>query len=244
MRIIITISLVVAFSSGAALSQSNREDFRRTRIGVMLSPDLSYRVLSYNEPNAWIEDIRNSREKSIYGITGGLGLNYDLSENTVLESGIFFSVKGYQTSSMGLKWPMQNQSYPVSSKVRFSFKFLELPLRLKYFISSGERVRFFVAAGPSINFFMQRKTTVVSELPDGDKNRDHSTVNAGYSRFSLAAVAGIGVEYYLSQRVLITAEPVYRQFVTSLVVDDDAKEYPYSVGMNVGVYYRLLAKDR
>lgn len=242
MKTWVTINLIVMFATGHALSQS-KEEYKRTSMGIVLSPGVSYRWLSYSHPDSWIEDIRNEREESIYALTAGLSLNYDLRANMVLESGVLYAVKGYQTNSIELQWATPDQKFPVSSKARFNLKFLELPLRFKYFVLKGDRFRSFVVVGPSVNFFVQKRINVISEFPDGDKAKNHSEVNTGYARFSLAATIGIGVEYALSRRLLIMAEPVYTQFVTSVIVGDEAKEYPYSVGMNMGLLYRFRRKN-
>jgi len=56
--------------------------------------------------------------------------------------------------------------------------------------------------------------------------------------------AGFGIRYDLTKRVCISVEPVYRQFINSIVVDRKAKEYPYSIGANVGIYYSFRKKSK
>ncbi len=118
-----------------------------------------------------------------------------------------------------------------------------MPLKVNYLIG-GKKLKFFVSGGVSINVFSEKKTTVVSQFTNGDRTLTNSVIDLAYRKFNLAVIAGFGIKYDLTKRFSISFEPVYRQFINSIVVDKKAREYPYSIGANVGMYYTLKKKTR
>lgn len=76
-----------------------------------------------------------------------------------------------------------------------------------------------------------------AEYSDG-----HTEINKsfyyGLSRMNIAAVAGIGMYYFVSEKMHIRIEPVFRHAITP-IVDAPIKQYSYSAGINAGIYFSL-----
>jgi len=217
--------------------------FKRCKVGIVYSPDYCYRLLSYPSSNKQIQDLRNNEEVSTYGYTTGLSIRIDLTCKIIVETGLLYSVKGEQTKNTDLVWATPNPEFPVKSKTQYQFKYIEIPMKVNYLLG-GKKIRIFVSVGVSLNVFSEKKTKVISQFANGHKSSESSVVDLGYLKFNLAAIAGFGIKYDLTKRVYISVEPVYRQFINSIVADKKAKEYPYSIGANVGIYYSFKKKRK
>lgn len=229
--------------STLALGQSKDSiQFRRFKIGVTFSPDYCYRILKYDPSNKWVQDLRNDEEEPIFGFTTGFGIKMNLTNRVVLETGLFYSIKGQQTRNTDLVWTAPNADLPVKSKTQYHFKYIDIPLKAQYFFGN-RKIKYFLSAGVSFNIFSEKATKVVSEFEDGHTTSENSIVDLGYLKFNLAAIIGCGIRYDATERISISAEPVYRQFINSIVADKKAKEYPYSIGTNFAVYYSLKKKS-
>ena len=156
---------------------------------------------------------------------------------------MLYSVKGEQTGYIDLTWQSPGSSYASKAKTKFRFIYLELPLSVCRVFGDG-KVSFLTTAGVSLNLFAQRETNVISILSNGDKITSSSDVDLGYSKFNIAGTLGLGVKYTLSNRLSISVKSIYRQFLNSIVVDKKAKEYIYSVGTNVEVYYKIKHRNK
>lgn len=236
--------VITLFSSTFALPQSvDSTKFKRLKFGIIFSPDYCYRLLNYHSSNKWVQDLRNDEEVPTFGYTTGLGLKIDLTNKLALEAGLYYSIKGEQTKINELIWTTPSSDYPIKSKSKYQYKYIDIPLTVQYFLGS-RRIRPFVSAGFSASIFSEKKTKIISEFSDGHKTSESSTIDLAYLKFNLVAIVGFGIKYDISKRIFLTIEPVYRQFINSIVVDHNAKEYPFSIGANFGVYYTFKKKNR
>jgi len=233
------LSIVALLFSSVVFGQSaDSTGWKSVKVGVVFAPEYCYRLLNYHPSNGWVEDLRNNEEEATFGFTTGLGFKMNLSSKFVFESGLFYSIKGEQIKSKDLEWASPNPDFPVNSKAKYHFKYIELPLKAQYLIGSG-RLKGFVSAGVAVNIFSEKETKIISASADGHSTSEPSVVDLGYLKFNVAAVLGVGMTYDLTRRFSISVEPVYKRFLNSIVVDDQAKEYPYSFGANFGVYYAI-----
>jgi opacity protein-like surface antigen len=216
---------------------------KRIKVGIVYSPDYCYRLLNYYSSNKWVQDLRNDEETGTFGYTTGLGIKIDLTSKIILETGLLYSIKGEQTKNTDLVWATPNPDFPVKSKTQYQFKYIDIPVKINY-LWGGKRAKIFVSAGVSANVFSEKKTKVISEFANGHKTSESSVIDLGYLKFNLAGIIGFGIKYDLTKRISISVEPIYRQFINSIVVDKKAKEYPYSFGANVGVYYSFKKKNK
>ena len=237
------IFLLTMLFTSALLWSGEADSIRlgKIKIGIVFSPDYCYRFLNYRSSEKWIQDLRNEEEVATFGYTTGLGIKIELSNKILLETGVYYSIMGEQTKTTELFWVNSSPDFPAKSKTQYQFKYINIPLKLHYVFGS-KKVSYFVSAGFSINIFTEKKTKVILEFKNGHKTSDNSVVDLGYLKFNLATVIGFGIKYDVTKKISISIEPVYRQFINSIVVGTGTKEYPYSLGANIGVYYTFGRK--
>jgi hypothetical protein len=112
-------------------------------------------------------------------------------------------------------------------------------MSVSYGFFTSEKVIVFARAGLSAGVFLSKKTKVIATYAGGDDAVHASSKQVGYARFNLSATIGAGIDYRLSKRFTVRAEPFYQRSLTSIVVDNSAREYLYSFGVTTGVYYSL-----
>ena len=236
--------VIILFVSTTVLAQSvDSIKFKRVKVGIVFSPDYCYRLLNYHSSNKWVQDLRNDEEVPTFGYTTGISLKIDATSKIVLETGFYYSIKGERTKTIEFTWATPSSDYPSKSKTQYQYKYIDIPLKVQYFLGS-KRIKPFISVGVSATIFSEKKTKVILEFSDGHKASENSTTDLACLKFNLVTIVGFGIKYDLSKRIFIIIEPVYRQFINSIVVDRSAKEHPFSIGTNFGVYYTLKKKDK
>lgn len=223
----------------AAIGQPEKQMRRLTAIGIVASPDFSYRTLKFASSNSWIEERRNREEIGNYGFTAGFVMDFRLHKKVKVESGLLFSNKGLKTKFEDLVWASGDPLMPAKSKTIYRFKYLTLPANFHYSFPTRKKVGLFVTAGISANIFLVKKTKVALHYTNGNSDEHASSRQTGYSKFNLAVSVGAGVEYQPLNRIIIRTAPFYQRFLNSIVVDNAAKEYLFSFGVSTGVHYVL-----
>ncbi len=208
----------------------------------MYSPDYCYRLLNYTYPNEWIAEMRNKEETGMFGFTTGLSFKKAITRKFALEIGIQYVLRGEKTKPVKLNWQGNvNEEYPEKSITKFKYRYVEFPIKGNYLFRI-RNLQCFVSAGISINIFTKKTSVVIVEYTNDRKTKSKSDLNIGQSKFNMAGVIGFGVQYAFNEKISVSLEPVYRQFFTSIVAGQTAKEYPFSIGANVGIYYTFVKK--
>jgi len=55
---------------------------------------------------------------------------------------------------------------------------------------------------------------------------------------NFAVLAGIGMDYDFKSKIKFRIEPIYRRSINT-IINAPIKGYLYSVGLNIGVYYKI-----
>lgn len=231
----VTILLVLAISVFAQTSDTSW--VRRNRVGIFFSPHLSYRLLNYDHSAGWVEQSRNSNEKTTFGFRAGISYHYFITRKIACKIGAAFLQNGFETKKNDLNWISSDPDFPSENKTVFKYHYLEVPLVLNYYVFHKPKVDVFISAGISTNVFLQKKTKVKLIYPDGHRNNDSAVEQVGYSKVNFGASIGFGMEYKLSKRMTGVIEPSIHQFLTSTIVDGHSKEYLNSLGVNIGFNY-------
>lgn len=240
MRIIL-FAILLHITTSAICQSPATVKLEGIKLSLVFAPDYCYRLLNYNSSYQWVEEIRNGEEMPTFGYTAGIGVKMNLTRKTVIETGLFYSVKGEQTKTREVNWVTSNTDLPMASKVQYHFTYIDIPLKFNYLLG-GRKIKVFISSGVAMNIFIEKKSNVILEFNDGHNTSEISAVDLGYLRFNLSALIGIGIKYTMSNRFSIYAEPVYRQYLSSIVADRKASEYPYSIGASIGVYYSFRKK--
>jgi hypothetical protein len=212
---------------------------RLTSVGVMISPDFSYRTLNFSSSNQWVADRRDDTEAGNFGFATTIETHFKLGRKMTLETGLSYTNKSLKTKSEELTWTSDDPSLPSGSKTIYRYKYLTIPVIISYRFFDTGKISLFAAAGVSANVFLAKKTKVVTTYPDGDTDSHASSKQTGYLKFNLSATLGAGIDYRFSKRFIFRAEPFFQRSLTSIVADKAAKEYLFSFGVSTGVHYSL-----
>jgi hypothetical protein len=222
--------------SFTAYSQQDSVRLSKISVGAVYSPDYCFRILHFPSSSQWVKEIRNAEEMPMFGFSAGLGLNYKLNSKIGLETGAYYTIRGEQTKKTELTWVSPDPAFPDKSRTKFKYTIIEFPLKINYYLKKG-KLSYAVSLGISANVFSEKNSKVILEYGDGHKTKAVSNVNIGYRKFNSAILIGVELNYQLIERVAFRFNPVYRQNITSILIDGKSKEYPYSIGVAVGVYY-------
>jgi hypothetical protein len=217
--------------------QSETPQRKLTSIGIIFSPDYSYRTLNFASSNQWVAEKRNKEEVPNIGFSTGVHIRYRLREKLTLETGLRYANKSLKTKCEALIWASSDPTLPTRSKTIYRFKYLVFPVSFSYSFRSRGKVNLFVTTGVTANIFLFKKTSVVTA--GGNDNSHASSKQMGYSKINLSASIGVGVDYRLSKRFVLSAQPFYQRSLMSIVANRQAKEYLFSYGITTGIHYLL-----
>jgi Outer membrane protein beta-barrel domain len=212
---------------------------KKTRIGIVLSPDYCYRVLKADNSemgNSFLIT-RNRAEESKFGNSAGLTASTILGTRISVETGIVFSDKGYRNKTTDIIPNDPEPDVPVSYSSVDHYFYLDVPAKADYYLLTG-RLKMFLSAGLIADFYLEHKVKTTFNYVDGNSKKYSSKQDYTHSFVILSAVGGIGLEYNLSDRLGFRFEPEYRRFLQP-VFNTPIRAYLYSFGINTGVYYQI-----
>jgi hypothetical protein len=232
-QIIILLLLLLPFASFCQKADSAKT--KKMQIGLSYSSDYCYRKLkSDNASNKWMEDDSLNVPKLGYSV--GLNFMYSINKKVSLEAGVLFSDKGTKTK----KYYFGNPGYgdlPANNIFIFHYYYMDVPVKANYYILTG-KFKLFVTGGISTNIALTQRATSIMEYGNRTTATTKSTIDPGFSRFNFAALAGCGIFYPITNRVNLKVEPVFKHSINSITTIS-VKNYLYSYGLNLGVYYNL-----
>jgi hypothetical protein len=226
----------------AIISLSSVAQEKKLAIGINFSPDYSYRALNYRSGDRsyarYIAE-RNGDEYGKLGFTTGINAAYFFKENLALEAGIQYANKGYK-STWGMPVIMTpKEPYISGGKELYKYNFIDIPLKLNYFIGS-KKVRAVAGVGIVPSIFLSSKYKTISYYTNGDKEiRKLNGPYHNYNPINVGAIASIGADIALSEVLHLRIEPTFRYQFVNLYRDYDIKEHLWSAGLNFGMYYHL-----
>ncbi len=231
-------TLFLLFLSCTGFGQtSDSNAVKKIVVGFTFSPDYCYRTLypSSGTYGQVIADMRDTMEIPRMGFTSGVSLLYQINKLFTLESGLKIADRGEKTHVITLV-PIEPDPNLPSNKVvdTYHFLYLNIPLLLNYkvgiknpeiFLSAGFSTGFFIKQWTTVKYIGAHKKTVLNEPNDCTK-------------INLSAMLGFGVNYQISKKFSIRFQPLFSYSITP-VCKVPLKEYHYSLGANMGLYYQL-----
>jgi hypothetical protein len=234
MRLGVVILILLPFS---VFGQSESSQRRIQSLGIVFAPEFGYRSLNYASSHEWVEVSRDETEVGNYGFTTGVKVRLRSKRTWRLETGLLFANKSFKTRNEELIWTSDDPALPQSTKTIYRLKYLSLPINIHYPLMVKNRLTLAANGGLSANVFLSAKTKVIIGYGDGHETSHASVKQVGHSRFSLSGLIGATVDYKLSDKFVITAEPHYQRFLTSINADNNAKEHLYSFGIGLAASY-------
>jgi len=218
-------------------------------LGASVSPGIAFRVLAPTEGNdLWSNYIagRNSYEEPRFAYGGRLICALDLSSRFSVEGGLGYTLMGYQLNMDALTYgdaidPNRGFIYQINYinpiAIRYSFHYLELPLRLVLHCGKG-RLRSITGAGLSTGYLLKSTTTSVMGNADGSTDRSTSESSTDYNTVCLFPTLSSGVSYALNDHLELRLEPQARYGVLRLI-DEPVTAHLWSAGVGFGCMWLL-----
>jgi len=125
-----------------------------------------------------------------------------------------------------------NLSY-VNNSLHQNFNYLELPVIMRYKILD-RKIDFNVVGAISYNILLANSAYTYL---DGIKTYIGRT--EGLRPFTFSSAVGMGVEYNLTDRLLLNVEPTFRYYMTPLGGISGSTIHPYSFGILSGVSFKF-----
>jgi hypothetical protein len=241
MRHTFILILISFLSSNISTAQNTEIAKRKFLIGLSFEPNIAYRQLNYTQPNSWVEDLRNEKELPKFGFSTGINLRYKVNPKFSFDGAIIFANRGMTTKKIDLEWVSPNAEYLTKSKTTYSYYYIEIPIKGNYHFKVG-KLKAYVTGGVSLNNFTNRVTKTITYTENGKSNSEKAAVNYGFVPNTYSAILGLGIDIPFKNRWLLNFEPLYRQNFTSISYERNGKEYFFSVGANVKLFYQFQRK--
>jgi hypothetical protein len=224
------------------------QDARKWFLGCSFSPDLCYRKLSNGSGDPTIDGIIAARNKSEHlklGFTTGLNVKYQFNEVVSFETGLMYSNKGYKLRTDNIIFgdqvdPGHTPSAGGQFRVRYNYKYLDLPLKINIAFAREETYSFYFTAGVVVNVFLEQKNVSTFTSPNQPKQVTSSGGELFQTNNSLniSPFIGPGVRFGLGKRLHMQVEPLFRYGLLPLY-NAPIKGYLWNWGLNTVLYYAL-----
>jgi|ERR1035437_598426 opacity protein-like surface antigen len=236
------ILILLCFSTLYIYGGNNQDTTARKskwKIGINFSPDYCFRKLdstginSFNgAPILTIKNFRDSIEIPKFGYTAGISIGYDVSSLISIETGVFYSDKGYQTKWMGPFGNAGPESF--SARLTYSFYYIDIPFKVDVVLLNKRKFKAYINAGFVFNLFEKAENT---SIESGNSNTTTSSNDMSkYNSLNISVLGGIGLEYKCSDKVSLKLEPSFR-YGLYRIIEEPITAYLWNAGVNVGVNY-------
>jgi hypothetical protein len=231
-----------------ALMPIKAQDSKKWFLGYSISPDLCYRKLSNASKDPTIDGLiasRNTSEHVKFGFTTGLNIKRRLNNVISLESGLLYSNKGYILKAdvvFGDQVNPGSGQMPKSGhgKVRYNYKYIDLPLKVNAVFMREEKYSFYATAGVVLNMFLEQKNVSIFTSQDGNKQITSSEGEPFHTNksYNISPFIGFGAQCRLGERLHLQIEPLFRYGMLPSY-DTPIKQYLWNWGLNTVLYYAL-----
>ena len=222
-------------------------------VGLQVSPNFTYRVLSNSTDDPAVDDLirsLNNSEESAFGYRIGATMGIKFARFWDIEGGISYSrhctefndylLFGDQTDPRrGLI--STNETYETAD-LKTCYEYLGIPLRLIWNFGT-ENIKVLASFGITPQILMKDEQ-ILRFYRDGDQIDKQEFENIeDVNGFNLSPQLGIGAQFRLKGRFFLRTEGIARFGVININEDSPINSYLYSSEINVGLYYRLNPKE-
>lgn len=212
------------------------------RLGYQLTPRLSIesgvQYLSAKSLAKYDIEINYDPGREILNANGNYESTYRVTLSTSLGA-VATDVALTRNSSSTVP---TNTSTFVEFEVGQKFKYLKIPVTLKYELGKG-KIRGTLRSGIAAGFLLDHQLSI-TRTRTNQVGLQHSQTRViedfrGIKDKSLDLLFAVGVQYSLSPKVNILLEPNYQQSLTPLVERTLVKTYSRFYGVNLGLNYHF-----
>ncbi len=221
-----------------------QDETGKFQLGVHFSPEVAYRTFLVTGKGFHGENHGNDRPR--FGYTTGATATYSCNNWLELETGVFYSLKGFLTPDQRyigvrrgfLGGPIGHGDIVLRDHVDYDFRFhyLEIPLRANGLF--GQRKwKLLTSLSVTGGYLVGQQTTI--DFPKDDWPDTQNVGTDNYHRFLMSAEAAVGVHYSLNDRFALRMAPTFR-----LGINNISKPYffgfsPWNAGVQFSCYYRF-----
>ena len=209
-------------------------------VGLCFSPE-DFNTVFYTNLDGFNDDIEDTNNVSNLGFSAGISVLYKLNDKFTIEGGLSYYQSGWEDWEAIKLFYLPKEPgdiiYPITTSY-YKYKFISLPLKMNYFFIDS-KLKLFASAGFVANYLTGINVYVI-ELYKNDLiiERNNKGSKDYYNSFNFQIIAGFGADYDLNKHFKLRIEPYFRRSVNS-VSNTQIKNYMYSAGANMGVYYKF-----
>jgi hypothetical protein len=237
-RQLFTFILLISAVSAVA-QEEHKPEVPKFAIGVNFSPSCAYRYLHITDEGSssgkLIKDLLNEYYKPKFGYTTGLDFSWFASRRLTLETGLWFSDKGFQSKWISTETAVGQTNPYEKARLLFTSGYLSVPLKLNFNIITTP-VTFFISAGMSADLLLYAKNKVFLVYESGEKETLTINERSGLRDLNVSYIGSLGVEYGFLKNFRVRLEPTFMMTILP-VYSGEIKNYLWTLGGNVGIYY-------
>lgn len=207
------------------------------RIGIKASPDVTFRTLyNDNKENEPIKEMRDDIEIPKMGYTTGISTGFRLGKHLELETGVYYSAKGFRTEKMDFGYPpIEDPAAADYSQLIYSYGYLDIPATLNAFFFTNSKLQLIATVSFTTNLLLKKREVNKLYYDNKEEVVDlYST--AEYEPYTFTAEAGAGISWNLSTHFQLRAVPTFRYGLTK-INDDPITAHLWSSGLMIGFHY-------
>ncbi|MCZ4409628.1 outer membrane beta-barrel protein [Cryomorphaceae bacterium 1068] len=215
-------------------------------VGLQVSPNFSYRVLSNNSGESSVDDdidYLNNREEAALGYRLAAVMGIKVTEHWTLEAGIAYLRNCTRLNvtfgdDIEPRRGFVNDNEYTEGELETCLSYVGIPLRIIWSLGT-EKTKVLASFGLSPQILLAQNTT--AKLSNGD-NTEEMDIDSfeDATGFNLSPSLGLGAEFKLSENFFLRAEGIARFGVVNINEDSPINSYTYSSELNVGIHYLLV----
>jgi hypothetical protein len=226
--------------------------FRKTQIGLNVSPDFCYRMLRNHDKTQSTNDAIKAWDRldmCKFGYTLGLNASKYFSKCFSIETGLQFSNKGFATKKLinsymsidsvtGLpEFIPGSGNMSISTKFYYNFYYLDIPIRT-IFKFGKKKIQFISSIGLTTNILLKANQTMVDEYQDGRKEHQRMKIQYNFNSLNLSPNIGTGIEFKINNKSNLRIESMLR-FGIRRINDGPMATHLWNLGLNISYNYKL-----
>lgn len=168
------------------------------------------------------------------GYSTGLNLMCEISPKIRLDIGLHFSSINARKENLifGSSLNPNTGTIDTTYTLKQKYQFIELPIKINYFLSKSKRVNTFLIAGILPNYLLKMVTSYETNPSSGEEIKANPFPET-YSNntFGIGGIIGFGLGINITERLTINLQPEYRIYFSSNRL--------YAMGINSGIILKL-----
>ncbi len=202
---------------------------QKTTLDINTTIGMSHRIMTSSES---LLTLLREEETAKFSYGGGVGLSIPIGNKFAIKTGLTYQKLGYnEAPEMILMWgnqhngqggfdpsiPSGEPTFPTTVYTSGDFHFIGIPVALRHYFLQKNKLNFFIEAGPALNFFL---------------NEDKLDA---YQKVHLFVNTMIGLDYNISEKLLLYVGPAFRYDFTDFHKSSALKEKQISMGLDIGL---------